>query len=460
MAVTKIKSIKSTLKKALDYIMDDSKTDGSLLISSYGTDAKSAYLEFKMTADFAKVMKDKDYSKQSKNLAYHTIQSFSKEDKISTEKAHEIGSQLADKLTKGKYQYVVTTHIDKGHVHNHIIFNATSFETFKKFDCNKHVFKTIRTISDELCKENGLEIIDATKSKTKGKSYKEWQEDKKGTSWKSKLKIAIDQCIKKVNTYDEFIKEMQQMGYEIKEGKHIAFRAPGQQRFTRAKTLGIDYTEESIVNHIKNKERTNTVRRSRVDKNKARKIPFSLDKKVVYITRKQQIRDVKELANVLKMMRQESITKRSDFDTKINELRHQSKTIKADINELQHKITSYNEIAKYMNTVNIHQSVYDKYKSAFRKKAFYAKHEGDILAYEFAEKKLKELRINPDVTYDQVISSAKGFTQKSAQLEKDLSVIDQKIKSFADAQRKIDQILDHDRQQKNKQRSKEKDMEI
>ena len=121
MAVTKIKSIKSTLKKALDYIMDESKTDGKLLVSGGNCAPETAYLEFKMTEETCKEVIG-DYSKKSNNLAYHMIQSFDRKDKITPEEAHRIGEELAKKLTDEKYEYVVATHIDKGHIHNHIIF--------------------------------------------------------------------------------------------------------------------------------------------------------------------------------------------------------------------------------------------------------------------------------------------------------------------------------------------------
>lgn len=247
MAVTKIKSIKSTLKKALDYIMDESKTDGKLLVSGGNCAPETAYLEFKMTEETCKEVIG-DYSKKSNNLAYHMIQSFDRKDKITPEEAHRIGEELAKKLTDEKYEYVVATHIDKGHIHNHIIFNAYSYATYRKFNCNKDTFKEIREISDELCKENGLSIVENPKGK--GKHYKEWLENKKGTSWKAYIKDTLDELIDKVKSFDELKTEMINRGFEIKEGKYIAFKAPNQQRFCRGKTIGEEYTKEAIENRI------------------------------------------------------------------------------------------------------------------------------------------------------------------------------------------------------------------
>mgnify|MGYP000908715683 FL=1 len=248
MAVTKIKAIKTNLKKALDYIMDESKTDGKLLVTGGNCAPEVAYLEFKMTEETCNFVIG-DRATKSKNLGYHMIQSFDKKDKITPEEAHRIGIELAEKFIGSKHEYVVTTHIDKGHIHNHIIFNAYSYSTYRKFNCHKNVFKEIRAISDELCKENGLSIVEDPKGK--GKSYKEYLEFKKGTSWKAQIKETIDLLINNVKSFEEFKKEMNNLGFEIKEGKHISFKAPNQERYCRGKTIGENYTREKIEERIK-----------------------------------------------------------------------------------------------------------------------------------------------------------------------------------------------------------------
>ena len=149
MAVTKIKPIKSTLKKALDYIQNPDKTDGKMLVSSFGCSYETADIEFGFTLSQA--------LDRGNNLAHHLIQSF-EPGEVDYEKAHEIGKQLADTVTKGQYEYVLTTHIDKGHIHNHIIFCAVNFVDYHKYVSNKRTYYGIRNISDRLCRENGLQI--------------------------------------------------------------------------------------------------------------------------------------------------------------------------------------------------------------------------------------------------------------------------------------------------------------
>ena len=155
MAVTKIKPIKSTLKKALEYIQNPDKTDDKMLVSSFGCSYETADIEFAFTLSQA--------LDKGNNLAHHLIQSF-EPGEVSFEKAHEIGKQLADAVTKGRYEYVLTTHIDKGHVHNHIIFCAVNFVDYHKYNSNKRSYYGIRNISDRLCYENGLSVITPEKA--------------------------------------------------------------------------------------------------------------------------------------------------------------------------------------------------------------------------------------------------------------------------------------------------------
>ena len=244
MAVTKIKPIRGTVNKALAYILDPKKTDDELYVSSYGCAASDAAAkEFEWTRNLAV----QQGMQMPKVIARHLIQSFDVGE-VTSEQAHEIGKQFANEWLKGKYEYVIATHIDKGHCHNHIIFNAVNYVDYHAYRSNKHTYRQMRQLSDEICKEHGLSVIPP--SQGKGVSYKEYTEAKKGTSWKQKLKQTIDRCIITAKDYDEFLKLMQEAGYEIKTGKYISFRAEGQERFTRAKTIGENYTEDRIKERI------------------------------------------------------------------------------------------------------------------------------------------------------------------------------------------------------------------
>ena len=198
MAITKIKPIKSTLKKALDYIQNPEKTDGKVLISSYGCSYETADIEFGFTISQA--------MEKGNNLAHHLMQSFSPAEcaagLVTLEKAHEMGKQLADRITKGQHEYVIATHVDKGHIHNHIIFCSVNFVDHHKYVSNKKTYYNIRNVSDEICRENGLSVIES--GKERGKSYIEYHANKNkirgrgipSDSHSVNLIIDIENCIK------------------------------------------------------------------------------------------------------------------------------------------------------------------------------------------------------------------------------------------------------------------------
>ena len=251
MAITKIHPIKSTLNLAISYIINGEKTDEQILVSTHKCHQETAHTQFLRTRN--------DAGTNGTVLARHLIQSFLPGE-ASPEMAHQIGLELCKKILKDEYEFVLSTHIDKGHIHNHIIFNNVNMVTGRCYQSNKKSYHKIRYQSDKLCKENNLSVIYEyyerfkKKYKTNGKSWYENEQDKKGNSWKSKLQFDIDRMIKQSKDWDEFLKKMADLGYEIKYGKHIAFKPKGKSRFTRAKTIGEDYTEERLKERIAKRE--------------------------------------------------------------------------------------------------------------------------------------------------------------------------------------------------------------
>ena len=253
MAVTKIHPIKTTLKKAINYICNGDKTDDEIYVTTHMCSRENAYKEFELTK--------KQFNSRTKTLAHHLIQSFVPEE-VSFEEAHQVGIELCEKILGGKYEYVLATHIDKNHIHNHIIFNSIDVDEGKIYHSYYGSYMNIRNQSDRLCKEHDLSVIDQETQKEineirrrKFVNWYDWNEDKKGNSYKSRLQFDIDRSIQQSVNWQNFLDKMVSYGYEIKFGKHITFRKEGQQRFTRAKTIGENYTEEQIKVRILNKEK-------------------------------------------------------------------------------------------------------------------------------------------------------------------------------------------------------------
>lgn len=251
MAITKIHAIQATIHKAVDYICNPSKTDESILISSFGCSPETAAFDFKFALSKT--------NQADPNKAFHLIQAFMPGE-VSYKEAHQIGIELADKLLEGKYSYVVATHIDKGHVHNHIIFCAADNINHEKYhDCKKSYYH-IRHLNDELCANHQLSVLPPTNQR--GKTYKEWLAGKNNSSWKIRLKNDIDEAVKSAATYDDFLDLIRAKGYEIKGEtfddnalKYISFRPLDREHFIRgrASSLGAEYTKERIKERIEAK---------------------------------------------------------------------------------------------------------------------------------------------------------------------------------------------------------------
>ncbi len=240
--IGKGKTIQSALGRAVDYVENPNKTNDGELISAYGCDPLIVEQEFLFSkseykAKTGRIEGDKNV------IAYHLRQSF-KPDEVDAETANKIGYDLAMSLTKGNHAFIVCTHVDKKHIHSHIIFNSTNLECNRKFRNFWGSSMAVRKISDKLCLENGLSIIENPKP-SRG-SYATWLSETPMT-YSDKLRITIDEILEtKPSSFEEFLQAMKGRGYEHKTGKYIAFKGNGQKKFIRLYSLGEVYSEESI----------------------------------------------------------------------------------------------------------------------------------------------------------------------------------------------------------------------
>ena len=384
MAVTKIKPIRGTVNKAIAYIIDPKKTDDELLVSSFGCAAsESAAKEFEWTRNLAA----QQGAQIPKVIARHLIQSFDVGE-VSPEVAHEIGKQFADEWLKGKYEYVIATHIDKGHCHNHIIFNAVNFVDYHSYRSNKRTYRELRLLSDEICKEHGLSVIPP--SQNKGMDYKEYTEAKKGTSWKQKLKQTIDRLVITAKDYDEFLKLMQEAGYEIKTGKYISFRAAGQERFTRAKTIGENYTEERIKERIAG--RNPRKRRMQIER-KGISLIIDIQNSIKAQESKgyehwAKINNLKEAAKTLNYLTENNLLQYADLEAKVEDIHSSYDRTGKELKGVEVRLREIQPLIKNIGNYQRLKPVYEAYQNAKDKTAFRAKHEAELVIFEAAKSTL------------------------------------------------------------------------
>ena len=405
MAVTKIKAIRGTLSKAIAYILNPEKTDEKLLVSSYGCASETAAREFEWTRKIA----EQKGMNPVRIIARHVIQSF-EIGEVTPELAHEIGKQFADEILGGKYEYVLTTHIDKDHVHNHLIFNAVDFVDYHAYKSYKRIYYDMREVSDRLCKENGLSVIPP--SQNKGMSYKEYTEAKRGTSWKQKLKQTIDRLVITAKDYDDFLRLMQEAGYEIKTGKYISFRAEGQERFTRSKTIGENYTEERIKERIAGR----TPRRSqRQTTPKGISLIGDIQERIRLIDskgyeHKAKLTILKEAARTVNYLTENNLLQYFDLEKKVEDVHSSFDRTGKELKGVEARLREVQPLIKNISNYQRLKPVYDAFQKTKDKPGFKAKHEAELVIFEAARSTLLAMQ------GDEKLPSLKTLQAEQAQL--------------------------------------------
>ena len=445
MAVTKIKAIRGTLSKAIAYILNPEKTDEKLLVSSYGCASETAAREFEWTRKIA----EQKGMNPVRIIARHVIQSF-EIGEVTPELAHEIGKQFADEILGGKYEYVLTTHIDKDHVHNHLIFNAVDFVDYHAYKSYKRIYYDMREISDRLCKENGLSVIPP--SQNKGMGYKEYTEAKRGTSWKQKLKQTIDRLVITAKDYDDFLRLMQEAGYEIKTGKYISFRAEGQERFTRSKTIGENYTEERIKERIAGR----TPRRSqRQATPKGISLIGDIQERIRLIDSKgyeykAKLTILKEAARTLNYLTENNLLQYADLEKKVEDVHGSYDRTGKELKVVEARLREVQPLIKNISNYQQLKPVYDAFQKAKDKPGFKARHEAELVIFEAArstllamqgDEKLPSLK-TLQAEQQRLLEEQQRLYDERAKLKKEVKQIET-IKSNVDTF--LAPSVDHDR---------------
>ena len=371
------------MSKAIAYILNPEKTDEKLLVSSYGCASETAAREFEWTRKIA----EQKGMNPVRIIARHVIQSF-EIGEVTPELAHEIGKQFADEILGGKYEYVLTTHIDKDHVHNHLIFNAVDFVNYHAYKSYKRIYYDMREVSDRLCKENGLSVIPP--SQNKGMGYKEYTEAKRGTSWKQKLKQTIDRLVITAKDYDDFLRLMQEAGYEIKTGKYISFRAEAQERFTRSKTIGENYTEERIKERIAGR----TPRRNRRQTvPKGISLIGDIQERIRLIDSKgyeykAKLTILKEAARTLNYLTENNLLQYADLEKKVEDVHSSYDRTGKELKGVEARLREVQPLIKNISNYQRLKPVYDAFQKAKDKPGFKAKHEAELVIFEAARSTL------------------------------------------------------------------------
>lgn len=407
MAVTKTHPIKSTLKAAIDYICNPDKTDGKMLVSSFGCAAETADIEFEWTRRHA--------IDKGTHLGRHLIQAF-EPGEVTPEEAHRIGMELAREVLGDKYEFVLTTHIDKDHVHNHLIFNAVSFTDHKHYHSNKRSYHEIRRASDRL--------------------------------------IPVSSSL------EDLLARLQREGYEIKRGKYISARAPDQERFTRLKTLGADYTEEAVVSRI-----AGGLRPSRQPQQRSGKVSLLIDiqnnikaQQSAGYQRWATIENLKRASATMNFLTEHGIGSYEELVERCDAVAAASIRTRESLRDTEQRIADLALLGKQIDTYRKLKPVYDRYKASKDKEKFLRGFESEIILFEAAAREIKKAGLTRLPSSDKVKAELEGLSARKAALQAELRKIQREEKEYDTLRQNVDALLERPKEQE-QQRQRSNDLE-
>lgn len=333
------------------------------------------------------------------------------------------------------------THIDKGHIHNHLIFNAVSFTDHKHYHSNKRSYHYIRRTSDRLCKEHGLSVI--IPGQDKGKSYIEHQAAQAGTSYKAKLKAAIDRLIPASADFEDLLLRLQREGYEIKRGKYVSCRASDQERFTRMKTLGVDYTEEAITARIAGRSRP-----SKQPKQRDGRISLLIDiqnnikaQENAGFAHWAKLNNLKQAARTMNFLTEYGIDSYGELESRLAAITEKRDTSLASIKETEARIAELSLVMKQAGTYRHLKPLYDRYRQSKDKEKFMRGHETGIILFESAARELKRLGAVPLPSAERMEKELAVLTAKKDSLLAEYRTVRSEAQEYETIRQNVDTIL-------------------
>lgn len=382
------KSLAQTLKDRNDYDQNPEKTENGELVTSYQCSPESAADEFLISKQLYEAMTGRSQPKKRDIIMYRIIQSF-KPGEVTPQEANTIAYELAMAFTKGNHQFVVSTHTDKKHIHSHIEFNSTTLNCDGKFNNFKNSAFALRELNDKLCREHGLSVIE--KPKKRAKLPGEMGAIQYGVSFKERLRQTIEKVLPGCMDFDEFLARMRTEGYEVKTGKNLAFRAAGQERFTRAFRLGDDYTEAVLRERISApRSRTVAPRKRPVPSSKKVNLLIDIQAKLQAgksggYERWAKLFNLKEAAKTLNFLTDNGITDYDELVAKAEESGEKFDAVSARIKQAEGRMSEVAALKSHIINYSKTRDVYAEYKKSRHKKEFRAEHESELTMHEAAK---------------------------------------------------------------------------
>jgi hypothetical protein len=454
MHINKGKTIAQCLTDRTDYSKNPDKTNDGEYISAYECDPAIVDAQFLL----AKRQYRAITGREQKNdvIAYQIRQSF-KPGEVTPEEANRIGYELGMRWTKGRHAFFVATHVDKAHIHNHIIYNSTSLDCQCKFRDFRGSGLAVRKISDRLCLEHGLSIID---NPQRGKKhYGKWLGDNRKPSFQEKLRIAIDAALdEKPATFNSFLQSIRWAGYEIKVGKHLGFRIAGQKKFTRLRSLGKGYSEEEICAVIAGGEK-HTPRK----KTQSGRRPQGVNL-LVNIQAKLQagkgpgyerwakVFNLKQMAQTMNFLTENNLLEYAELEEKATAATARFNTLSARIKAAETRMTEIGSLKTHIINYSKTRDIYTAYRKAGYSKKFYEENASDILLHKAAKTAFDALPGKKIPTIKALQAEYVALLAEKKRAYSGYSAARKEMKELLTAKMNIDRLLSNAREQTEKNR--------
>ena len=454
------KTLAQCLHDRTDYAKNPAKTEGGELISAFGCDPKTVDAEFLLAKSRYQTLTGRKQS--SDVIAYQVRQSF-RPGEVTPEEANRIGYEFAERFLKGKHAFIVATHTDKAHIHNHIIWNSTTLDFKHKFRDFKRSAFAVQRLSDMVCAEHGLSVIKEPKGK--GKSYNKWLGQQPKLSHREQICMAVDEALaKKPKNFDELLQLLMEAGCEIKTRKNPSIRIGSSHRFARFDTLGPGYSVEELRAIIAGSRQHKPRRRAAVKNEKSLNLLIDIQAKMqqgkgVGYERWAKSFNLKQMAQTLIFLQEHGLT---DYDV----LAKKASGASAQFNELSEQIKAAEKRMAEISVLRTHiinyaktREIYAAYRKAGYSKKFLQEHESDILLHKAAKTYFDGLGIqklpsvkNLNAEYASLLTEKKKLFadyRKAREEMKELLL----VKSNVDQILGIDSKVEHENEKNTQQRS-------
>ena len=428
-----------------DYDQKAEKTQDGELVSSFMCSPETAAEEFEISKQLYHQITGRSQSPDHDVIMYRVIQSF-KPGEVSPEEANRIGYELAMKFTGGQHQFVVSTHVDKAHIHTHIEFNSTNLNCDGKFrDVKRSALRVLRKLNDELCRAHGLSVIE--NPKPSAKKQKEMAAVKYGTSHKEQLRQTIDRVLSDCQGYDDFLAKMRAEGYEIKEGKLLSFRAPGWDRFTRSNKLGADYSREALRERSSNRGGRSAAARKAVP-HAGRKVNMLIDIQAKMAAGKgagyerwAKIFNLKEAAKTLNFLIENDLTDYDELTARAAQAGDRFDEVSRRIKQLEGRMADVAQLKTHIINYSKTREVYAAYKKSRHKKEFLAEHGDEIAKHEAAKKAFDALGGKPIPKVAQLSEQYAALLAEKQEQYAEYKALRQDMIAYRTAKQNVDKIL-------------------